>query len=203
MLMPLGQNIIGWEIVTGDGAVRNIDAAEEPDLAVALRGSGSQFGTSLSSLRGTCRALINRIGIVTQFTIKTYPMGDVWGGMRIYSGDQADDIYAALHNFVAENENDQKAAVILTDITAVAGLKLFLIFYYYGEPEPPTTGAFAQFLDIDSTLDTTKTQTYAELVSLLRHLLCMFNREVSNMPCRSSSLMEKEPRFCKLEYHSE
>jgi hypothetical protein len=119
------------------------------------------------------RGLINGIGIVTQFTIKAYPIGDVWGGMRIYSGDQADDIYAALHAFIAENEDDQKAAVILTDITAVAGLKLFLIFYYYGDPEPPTTGAFAQFLDIDATLDITKTQTYAELVSSSQHLICV------------------------------
>lgn len=38
------QSIIGWEIVTSNGTIINVDAAESPELAVALRGSGSQFG---------------------------------------------------------------------------------------------------------------------------------------------------------------
>lgn len=104
-------------------------------------------------------------GIVTQFTVKAYPIGKVWGGMRIYGEDAADQIYGALHNFVAGNAKDPKAAIILTDITALGGAKLFLIFYFYAEPTPPTTGPFADFLDIDSTLDITSEQSYAELVS--------------------------------------
>ena len=39
------QNIVEWEIVTANGTVRRVKASEEPELAVALRGSGSQFGT--------------------------------------------------------------------------------------------------------------------------------------------------------------
>jgi hypothetical protein len=38
------QSIVGWEIVTADGSIINVDANESPELAVALRGSGSQFG---------------------------------------------------------------------------------------------------------------------------------------------------------------
>lgn len=83
----------------------------------------------------------------------------------MYDGGKADDIYAALHNFVPGNADDDKAAIILTDIIALGEARLFLIFYYYEGEEPPTTGPFAQFLNIDSTLDTTKTQSYSELVS--------------------------------------
>jgi hypothetical protein len=36
-------------MVTADGTIRTIDASKEPDLAVALRGSGSQFGEYLGS----------------------------------------------------------------------------------------------------------------------------------------------------------
>jgi hypothetical protein len=85
--------------------------------------------------------------------------------MRIYSGGKADDIFAALHNFVPGNADDEKAAIILSDITAVGGLKTFLMFFFYAEPEPPTTGPFAQFLNIDSIIDITSTQSYAALVS--------------------------------------
>jgi len=37
-------------MVTADGTIRNIDASKEPELAVALRGSGSQFGEHVDSL---------------------------------------------------------------------------------------------------------------------------------------------------------
>lgn len=41
------QSIVGWEIVTANGTIINVDAEEDPELAVALRGSGSQFGMHL------------------------------------------------------------------------------------------------------------------------------------------------------------
>ena len=85
--------------------------------------------------------------------------------MRMYGGGKADEIYAALHNFVPGNAADEKAAIILTDITAIGGAKLFLIFYFYDGPKPPTTGPLAQFLNIDSIIDTTSTKSYANLVS--------------------------------------
>lgn len=91
--------------------------------------------------------------------------------MRIYDADKADEIYSALHDFVPGNNEDTKAAIILTDIIAAGGLKLFLIFYYYEEPEPPTTGPFAKFLEIDSTISLTSTRSYADLVSFTQILL--------------------------------
>jgi hypothetical protein len=139
-------SIVGWEIVLANGTIANIDASKNPDLAVALRGSGSQFG------------------IVTQFTVKAYPIGKVWGGMRIFTGDSNTEIYAALHNFIARNADDPKAAIILTDVTAVGGLKIFILFLFYAEPTPPTVGAFADFLKIKSTIDSTSTQNYADLL---------------------------------------
>lgn len=34
-------------MVTADGTIKTVEASEEPELAVALRGSGSQFGEQL------------------------------------------------------------------------------------------------------------------------------------------------------------
>ncbi|KAH8726619.1 hypothetical protein GQ44DRAFT_825615 [Phaeosphaeriaceae sp. PMI808] len=50
-------SIVGWEAVMPDGSVVNVDAATEPDIAVAMRGSGSQSGwyTHLGDTRGRPR----------------------------------------------------------------------------------------------------------------------------------------------------
>lgn len=84
--------------------------------------------------------------------------------MRIYSEKDAGALYEALHEFVPANAEDPKAAIIFTDILIIGGEKLYLNFYFYDGPEPPTEGAFAKFLEIPSTLDTCKTQSYADLV---------------------------------------
>lgn len=88
--------------------------------------------------------------------------------MRIYDGSKADELYAALHEFTPANSDDLKQAIIFTDNSDAGGTKLFIIFYFHDGPEAPTTGPLAKFMDIESTLDTTKAQSYAELVSCTR-----------------------------------
>ncbi|KAK6357613.1 hypothetical protein TWF718_001921 [Orbilia javanica] len=139
-------NIVSWEIVAANGTIINVNAADQPDLAVALRGSGSQFG------------------IVTQFTTRAYPIGKVWGGMRIYDDSKREAIFKALHDFVPYNPQDPKAAIIATNSFAIGGTRSFIMFYFYDGETPPTSGPFADFLKIGSILDITKTQTYPELL---------------------------------------
>lgn len=81
----------------------------------------------------------------------------------MYDASKAEEIYAALHNLVPGE--DDKAAVILTDTIAIGSAQIFLLFYYYEAEEPPTTGPFAQFLNIDSIVDTTSKTSYSDLVS--------------------------------------
>jgi hypothetical protein len=103
-------------------------------------------------------------GIVTQFTVQAYPINKVWGGFRLYDAGKAEELYGALHNFVPQNANSEEEAIIFTDIIAAGGLKTFVVFYFHGNPQPPTTGPLARFLAIPSILDTTKSQSYADLV---------------------------------------
>ena len=98
--------------------------------------------------------------------MEAHPIGQVWGGMRIYDAKYSDQIFQALHNFVPGGPEDPKAAIILTNVDAVGGLTTLLLFYFYDGPAAPTEGPFADFLKIPSILDTTKTQDYASLVSL-------------------------------------
>lgn len=45
-LTPNVKSIVSWEMVTSNGTIVNVNASEDPGLAIALRGSGSQLGKS-------------------------------------------------------------------------------------------------------------------------------------------------------------
>ncbi|QPC78028.1 hypothetical protein HYE68_008780 [Fusarium pseudograminearum] len=154
-------NIVSWEMVNANGTIVNIDAEKQPELAVALRGSGGQFG------------------IVTKFTIKAYPIGKVWGGLRTYDDSKTDELYQAMHKFIPYNNEDPKAAIITTSLILTGGSRINLMFYFYDGEKPPTTGPFADFLKIKSTLDTTKTQTYPELLKSNGAGVSLLNSRIS------------------------
>ncbi|KAF9773987.1 hypothetical protein IL306_008085 [Fusarium sp. DS 682] len=142
-------NVISWEMVNWNGTIVNIDSKTQPELAVALRGSGSQFG------------------IVTQFTVKAYPIGKVWGGIRTYDEAKTDELYETMHKFIPYSNDDPKAAIIVTSLILTGSSRINLLFYFYDGEKPPTTGPFADFLKIKSTLDTTKTQSYPDLTATI------------------------------------
>lgn len=100
-------------------------------------------------------------GIITQYTLKTHKIGQVWGGTRIYSAADREKVFAALHQFI--QNGDPKAAVIVTHETVIQQSLALLIFFFYDGPEPPK-GAFGSFLDIKPLIDQTKVQSYAELL---------------------------------------
>jgi FAD/FMN-containing dehydrogenase len=56
-------NLLGAEIVTADGRIRQADATHDPDLFWAIRGGGGNFG------------------IATRFHYRTVPVSEVYGGV--------------------------------------------------------------------------------------------------------------------------
>ncbi|KAH9008820.1 hypothetical protein EDB84DRAFT_58624, partial [Lactarius hengduanensis] len=64
-------NMAGYELVLPNGTITNVTESNK-DLWFALRGGGNNFG------------------IVTKFTYKTVPQGQIWGGTLNYSVDQLD-----------------------------------------------------------------------------------------------------------------
>ncbi|KAH7492813.1 hypothetical protein FOMA001_g1437 [Fusarium oxysporum f. sp. matthiolae] len=55
--------LLSCQVVLADGSIVTASSTENSDLFWALRGAGSSFG------------------VVTQFTSKIFPQGDIWGGM--------------------------------------------------------------------------------------------------------------------------
>jgi hypothetical protein len=96
--------------------------------------------------------------------VEAHPIGQVWGGYRLYDDSRADEIYAALHDFVLSGPNDTKAAIIVSSIVATADTPVQLVYFFYDGPEPPTTGPFADLLAVPSLVSLTSKQSYSSLV---------------------------------------
>ena len=78
-------NVLGAEIITADGRVRNVSADNEPDLFWALRGGGGNFG------------------VVSRFQFQLHPFdSNVLSGMLVWPVDQARDVL----EFYAEWQRD-------------------------------------------------------------------------------------------------
>jgi hypothetical protein len=139
-----GQNILEWETVLANGTIVTIKASERPELARAMRGGGGEFG------------------IVTKFTLRTYPMTNAWGGLRAYAAADRAAVFAGLADFVENNHKDPNAAVIFT-----SGMgSVSVMFVYLGGGTPPPENAFGKLGKIKASMDTCKTATYESLITM-------------------------------------
>ncbi|KAL2112238.1 hypothetical protein VUR80DRAFT_8193 [Thermomyces stellatus] len=89
-------SVVEYELVLPNGTAVTASATSHPDLFIALKGGGNNFG------------------IVTSFLMRAYPQSDeIWGGTMIFlhSDETAEELLAALRDF-AEDSKDEKAAVI-------------------------------------------------------------------------------------------
>ncbi len=73
-----GANLLEAEIVTADGAVRVVNAFQDPDLFWALKGGGGTFG------------------VVTRMTLRTHDLPEYFGGVFATVTAASDDAYRVL-----------------------------------------------------------------------------------------------------------
>lgn len=121
-------------------------------------------------------------GIVTKFTMKTYPQGQVYGGLTLYGLSKYDEVNQAIANFCA-NVNDPKAGMIAS-YQVLAGVvsrayynhlharfiddmspdqpNVGLLTFYNG-PTPPA-GIFDELEAIPHLLKNVKTRSFLDLV---------------------------------------
>jgi len=88
--------VASFELVTASGIAINVSATSYPDLYWALRGGGNNFG------------------IVTNFRLNAFPLGQMWGGQRVYLEDAYPAVLDAIHQFtVSGSVKDEDAAQIV------------------------------------------------------------------------------------------
>lgn len=138
--------VLAYEVVLADGTLTTVSKTQNPDLFYALKGGSNQFA------------------IVTNFRMLTVPIGQVWGGIKVYGKDKASAIINATHDF-AQTYPDKKAAVIVTYNTLFLSLTdIFVVFFFYNGPVVPK-GVFDKYDAIQPALDMTKVQSYADLLN--------------------------------------
>ncbi|PCH36093.1 FAD-binding domain-containing protein [Wolfiporia cocos MD-104 SS10] len=131
-----------FEVVLPNGTVVNATASSNPDLFWAVKVG------------------FNNFGIITQFTLKAFPQGEVWGGLIIALG-QVEAVKAATANFYA-NVTDPKAAII-TSFNYDLGLIITEVSMFYDGPTPPD-GIFDEFLAIPAVDQDISTRSFLSLI---------------------------------------
>lgn len=137
-------SVVGYEVVLADGAIVTATSEQHLDLFQALKGGGNNFG------------------IVTRFTIKTYPIkGPVWGGVALKGADVAPAAAQALEEFTTNASNDPDSTMILVVCHQPPyggdGV-LTLTFNAAGVEKPKAFSKFMEFPDAFSSYKSGKIQ---------------------------------------------
>ncbi|KAH6876354.1 hypothetical protein B0T10DRAFT_566893 [Thelonectria olida] len=77
------------QVVLADGSIVTASETENTDLFWALRGAGSSFG------------------VVTQFTSRVFPQGDIWGGLAIFPTNKLPTLVEFLNHWAKANDGQQ------------------------------------------------------------------------------------------------
>ncbi|KIJ66311.1 hypothetical protein HYDPIDRAFT_174448 [Hydnomerulius pinastri MD-312] len=128
-----------YELVMPDGTVKNVTEKSNSDLFFGLR------------------------GIVTRFTLRTFPQTQVWGGFISYTPDHVERVNQATANFAA-NTTDPKAALMITyDYFASRHALAPSALVFYNAPTPPA-GLFDEFLAIPALVTNVSTLSFSALI---------------------------------------
>lgn len=159
-----------YEIVLANGTITTASATKNPDLFVALKGGGNNFG------------------VVTSYTLRAFPQGKIWGGNLAFlnTPTTTSKLLKAVRDFTEYN-TDPKAAVIMTAERTSANLvDTWIMFLFYdGRDVPPNT--FKNFTDAGPISNDARVRTYAEYVTssnwvVLKGLVYTIGTELIPLP---------------------
>lgn len=85
--------LLSAEVVLASGKIVTASESENTDLFWAIRGAGSSFG------------------VVTSFTSRAFPQGDIWGGAMIFTEDKLPGL-VDFFNFWAANNDGRQTAIM-------------------------------------------------------------------------------------------
>ncbi|KIM35568.1 hypothetical protein M413DRAFT_32425 [Hebeloma cylindrosporum] len=136
----VSDNIVQYELVTYTGEILNVTSTSHPDLFFGLQGG------------------LNNFGIVTKFTMATYPQSLVQGTVLIVPAENLTALAHAIINF-SQRVTDGKADI--NPVFMYAGGKITgFVYLLYDGPNIPG-GVFDDFIALGAQF---KQQTFSEYV---------------------------------------
>ncbi|KAH7322479.1 hypothetical protein B0I35DRAFT_449923 [Stachybotrys elegans] len=138
-------NVLAYEVVLSNGTIVEATATEHSDLFWALKGGSSNFG------------------IVTRFDFTTVPLGQVWGGMQLYTGSEVPKLLAALNEYQSNPNKDLDANLIINTVPGTNDSALLTMVYLRPVERP---AAFAPFYKLAPALEQIGLMTLPQLMNL-------------------------------------
>ncbi|GJN80322.1 hypothetical protein PLIIFM63780_003848 [Purpureocillium lilacinum] len=138
------ENVASYQVVLANGTITTASSTENRALWMSLKGGSSNFG------------------IVTRFTIRTFPLGKIWGGDAYYSVASLDAHIKALYDFTADPNYDVDAGYFLNYAYTAASGAILTNRVAYAKPlvNPP---AFRGITSVPGQMqNTTKVLSLAE-----------------------------------------
>ncbi|KAJ8119076.1 hypothetical protein OPT61_g74 [Boeremia exigua] len=142
-------NVASFELVTASGRATNVTSESFPDLYWALRGGGNNFG------------------VVTNFKLNTFPLGQMWGGQRGYLEDTFPAVVTATHDFATVGSQQDPDAALFVVFTTLPGVgRAAFANLHYAKPVV-NAPVFDQWNSISSISDTTGLRTMSGMANHL------------------------------------
>ncbi|KAF1957642.1 FAD-binding domain-containing protein [Byssothecium circinans] len=142
-------SVTDFEVVLASGEVVHANMQENPDLLVSLRGG------------------LNNFGIVTSFTMKTLPSGNMWGGINYYMPGSFGALIEATVDFV-QNEKDPDTH-LMSSMGYGMGQQVVTCCMYHtkGVENPPSLQPFTSQSDQIKDYSSLRTATHIEFCNEL------------------------------------
>jgi hypothetical protein len=150
-------NLLEAEVVTATGDVVVASQTQNPDLFWALRGGGGNFG------------------IVTHFTLRLHPVGQLlWGGMLIFPGVRGAEVMKAYRDFVLKAPDEVGSGLAFLTAPPEEFVPeparghpcIGIVCAYLGDPADGPS-AYAPLLELDPAVVMCEPMPYVALQSLL------------------------------------
>ncbi|KAK7038750.1 hypothetical protein VNI00_010635 [Paramarasmius palmivorus] len=122
--------IVSHDLVLPNGTFVKVDEQTNPDLFFALKAGGG----------------FNNFGIVTSFTLRTFPQTDVWAAAIAYPLNASDSVNQVIQNFSFGN-TDPKAVGVSVYGASGFDETFLMAAVFYDAPAPPD-GTFDEFFNI-------------------------------------------------------
>ncbi|KAL5394672.1 hypothetical protein PMIN03_013049, partial [Paraphaeosphaeria minitans] len=144
------ESVVAFEIALASGTVVTASSGENPELFWALKGGGKNFG------------------VVTAFTMRTWELPRMWGGVRVAVGteDTARKVFEAMHGGV-QGVVDEKAHVEVISFynpqACAGGDAMFALSLAYAGKVEGAPEALRGYMEVDAVVDGTRVTTQREL----------------------------------------
>lgn len=95
--------------------------------------------------------------------LRTYPLSQIWAGVKGYSLDQIPDLFDALLEYQSVPNKDPYANLMIQGFVTNATIGVALSVIYLKPEESPS--AFSPFYNLSTTYDTTAITTLTEFLA--------------------------------------